>query len=313
MKLLFTEYTRTQCRDLFGGQVVSPVLPYSYKRECLAGCDEEAPGSVSVSGAQQKMAVVAEAGRLRFAREGETGTHILKPSPQRFALSRDIPANEALCMRICRELFRLPTAASALCFFSDGVPAYLTRRFDLMPMGGKAHMEDFASLSNMEMHGSSNRKYHGSYEQLAEVLKSCSTTPLLDLRRFFCMVLANYLLCNGDAHAKNFSMIEDVNGGFTLAPAYDVMNTAVHVNDSPFAMSLGLFADGRTAEKKRVRDHFLAWGGLIGLSQKIAALDLNMMLQQQKRIEALIADSFLSQKAQRVFLYHSRLRFAQFL
>ena len=206
MKLLFTEYTRTQCRDLFDGQVVSPVLPYSYKRECLAGCDEEAPGSVSVSGAQQKMAVVAEAGRLRFAREGETGTHILKPSPQRFALSRDIPANEALCMRICRELFRLPTAASALCFFSDGVPAYLTRRFDLMPMGGKAHMEDFASLSNMEMHGSSNRKYHGSYEQLAEVLKSCSTTPLLDLRRFFCMVLANYLLCNGDAHAKNFSM-----------------------------------------------------------------------------------------------------------
>ena len=108
-------------------------------------------------------------------------------------------------------------------------------------------------------------------------------------------------------------MIEDVNGGFTLAPAYDVMNTAVHVNDSPFAMSLGLFADGRTSEKNRVRDHFLAWGGLIGLSQKIAALDLNMMLQQQKRIEALIADSFLSQKAQRVFLYHSRLRFAQFL
>ena len=116
------------------------------------------------------MSLLVRNGQLRFAEPGEQGTLILKPHPARFALNRDIPANEEFCMRICRGIFRLPTAASALCFFLDGAPAYLTRRFDILPDGRKLHMEDLASLSGMLVQGNSNAKYNGSfYEECPEI------------------------------------------------------------------------------------------------------------------------------------------------
>lgn len=312
MKPLFTEYTVKELRELFGGVHVTPILPYAYK---LKGSPEDMPvasGSLSVSGAQMKLGMVVDQGVLRLAGAQEQSTHILKPCPQRFVLNTDVPANEEFCMRVCRTIFRFPVAAATLCFFQDGFPAYLTKRFDILPEGAKLHMEDFASLMNMQVTGSSHFKYEGSYEQIAVVLKEVSSVPLLDLRRFVCMVLANYLLCNGDAHAKNFSMLGDSEGGFSLAPVYDVLNTHVHVNDSPFAMSKGLFEDGRAWSGKEMHRYFYEWAVHLGLSPRIVEADMARMLRLQCKIEELLRTSWLSQKARSVFLYHMRQRFAQF-
>ena len=46
----------------------------------------------------------------------------------------------------------------------------------------------------------------------------------------------NYLIGNGDAHLKNFALIESDHGDYILAPAYDLMCTALHVNDSSLAL-----------------------------------------------------------------------------
>ena len=312
MNIPFTQYSTTQCRRLFNGKTVSPILPYSYKKEFLRGELTDANISLSVSGAQHKMPMVIDSGIIRYAEKGEQSTHILKPSPTRFSLNRDIPANEDLCMRIFRKVFRIPTAEACLCFFNDGVPAYLTRRFDISATGTKLHMEDFASLMNMEIHGGSHHKYEGSYEQLAEVIRKTSAIPALDLRRFYKIVLLNYLICNGDAHAKNFSMIEDEQGAFILSPAYDIMNTLTHVSDSPFAMKKGLFADGRPFDTRNAAAVFTDWAERIGVSPKIAISDIKQAKQHQSTVERMIAESFMSTKAQRVFLYHIRQRFNQF-
>ena len=309
MSMPFNEYPPALRQAMFDGAAVSPLLPYRYRKDFLEGFAASSSASISVSGAQQKMSLVVQEGILRYAEPGEQGTHILKPHPQRFALSRDIPANEEFCMRICRSVFRIPTAASALCFFQDGVPAYLTRRFDVLPDAGKLHMEDLASLSGLLVHGSSNAKYQGSYEELAEVIARCSSSPLLDLRLFFRMVLVNYLLCNGDAHAKNFSMLEDAEGAWRLAPAYDVMNTRVHVADADFAMENGLFRDKREAPRGGLKPFFLSWGETIGLNTRIASRDIDAILSCYPAILHELAASCMSRKAQSVFRYHLRQRF----
>ncbi len=312
MKPVFTEYTAAQQQALFDGQRVSPILPYSYKKDILTGSGASFAPSISVSGAQHKMSLLVRDGQLRFAEPGEQGTHILKPPPARFALNRDIPANEEFCMRACRGIFRLPTAASALCFFQDGVPAYLTRRFDILPSGQKLHMEDLASLSDLLVQGNSNAKYNGSYEQLAGIIARVSSVPLMDLRQFFRMVLVNFILCNGDAHAKNFSMLEADGGAWRLAPVYDVMNTRVHVSDTDFAMGRGLFEDGRTCSGNCFSDFFLSWGETIGLSRRIAQLDIRNILHRGHEIISELPSSHMTPKAQRVFRYHMKPRLTRF-
>ena len=313
MKPAFTAYTKAQQQALFGKNAdVSPILPYSYKKDYLVGRELPSSSAISVSGAQAKMSLIVAAGMLQFAEPGQHGTHILKPQPQRFALNRDIPANEEFCMRMCRKVFLLPTAESALCFFHDGAPAYVTRRFDVLPDGTKLHMEDLASLSGMLIRGDSHAKYQGSYEELAEVIAEVSCASLLDLRQFFRMVLVNFILCNGDAHAKNFSMIDTDNGAWRLAPAYDVMNTRLHVSDADFAMQKGLFKDGRDCPKSKLCDFFSTWGEAIGLTSRLARLEIRHILAKASSIIQELPSSYLSQKAKQVFRYHLKQRLQQF-
>lgn len=312
MKYLFTEYTQAQRHALFDGCLVSPILPYSFKKDFLVGGSASSTAAISVSGAQQKMSLVVQNGKLRYAEPGEQGTHILKPHPLRFAQSRDISANEEFCMRMCREIFRLPTAASGLCFFQDGVPAYLTRRFDILPDGRKLHMEDLASLSGLLVQGSSNAKYKGSYEGLAEIVAKVSSASLLDLRLFFRMVLVNFMLCNGDAHAKNFSMLDEDDGAWRLAPVYDVMNTRVHVSDADFAMEYGLFKNAQEQPKGNLNSFFLQWGETIGLSSRIISIEIRKALAAYPTIIKELSASYMSRKAQSVFLYHLKQRMLRF-
>lgn len=67
--------------------------------------------------------------------------------------------------------------------------------------------------------------------------------PQVDKLRFFELVLFNFVYSNGDAHLKNFSLLEEKKGRFRLSPAYDLLNTHLHINDGIFAMSKGLFVN----------------------------------------------------------------------
>jgi serine/threonine-protein kinase HipA len=70
-------------------------------------------------------------------------------------------------------------------------------------------------------------KYDASYEDVAELIKSHSSRPLIDLGRIFRRLIVFALIGNCDAHLKNFSLLETPTG-LRLSPAYDVVNTALH-------------------------------------------------------------------------------------
>jgi len=83
------------------------------------------------------------------------------------------------------------------------------------------------------------KKYSGSYEQITKAINKISTNRQKDLISFFKMTVMNYLLKNGDAHLKNFGILykSDMKSRF-LAPAYDVVNTAIYLPHDKPALTL---------------------------------------------------------------------------
>jgi serine/threonine-protein kinase HipA len=86
-----------------------------------------------------------------------------------------------------------------------------------------------------------DKKYYGSYEQIAKAITKISTQKEDDLEQFFKMTVMNYLLKNGDAHLKNFGILYDAGMQKRfLAPAYDVVCTNIYLpKDKPALTLLG--------------------------------------------------------------------------
>ncbi len=242
---------------------------------------------MSLSGAQVKCALVLSRGVLRPAKEGELSTHILKPIPSTHLPSvEDVPANEDLTMQIAETCFGISTAAHALVSFSDGEPAYVTRRFDRAEVGGALHQEDFCQLSAAPEAGApEDFKYEGSYEELGDLILRHSSAPRLDCRRFFSLVVFNYLISNGDAHRKNFSLLSYGPNDSRLSPAYDLLCTRLHFPDES-RMALDLLKDDEetpfySANGFRGIPDFIVFGARLGLSESDCR-DLFLRMTQAK-------------------------------
>ena len=67
-------------------------------------------------------------------------------------------------MQIAKQIFKIETAENALVFFEDGIPGYLTKRFDYDENGNKLAVEDFASLLGKSLATDGEQyKYEGNY------------------------------------------------------------------------------------------------------------------------------------------------------
>jgi serine/threonine-protein kinase HipA len=112
-------------------------------------------------------------------------------------------------MKIASQVYGINTEANALIFFRDGTPAYITKRLDLKDDGTKWGVEDFASLvGKTKDNFGANYKYKFSYEELGELIKLYVPTWRIELEKYFNLLIFNYIFSNGDAHLKNFSLIE---------------------------------------------------------------------------------------------------------
>lgn len=86
---------------------------------------------------------------------------------------------------------------------------------------------------------SKDKKYYGSYEQIAKAITKISTQKEEDLEQFFKMTVMNYLLKNGDAHLKNFGILYEAGMQKRfLSPAYDVVCTSVYLPKDKPALTL---------------------------------------------------------------------------
>lgn len=307
----FDTYSRTCLNRVFGGKKVHHVLPYD-SPVSNSEPDELFESNrirISISGVQEKFSVLLEKNKLRLANEGEQGTYILKPISIVSKKSDQMPANEHLTMQIARQVYGIETAENALIFFQNGTPAYITKRFDVKEDGAKLAQDDFASLAGRtpQTHGE-HYKYLGNYLELFELMKTHLPVYKLESPKLFKLLVFNYLFSNGDAHFKNFSLLETPMGDYRLSPAYDLLNSRIHIADKDFALDDGLLP--RNLAQGTVTQQFGILAEYAKIPPKIYEDTMALMLSKSDLVEKLIAASFLSDTTKREYLqgYQGRLR-----
>ncbi|MCC9167989.1 type II toxin-antitoxin system HipA family toxin [Pontibacter harenae] len=301
LALNFHTYSSACLRNMFSGKKVSHILSYLPPQESEADAAQfmENRKRISISGVQEKLSLLLEKDKLRLTRMGEQGQYILKPIPRDVKRPDQVPANEHLTMQIARQVYKIQVAENALTFFENGEPAYITKRFDLKSDGTKHRQEDFASLAGRTKHtAGSDFKYEGSYEDIAQIIRKTVPAYLVELEKLFSLILFNYLFSNGDAHLKNFSLIDTEYGDYILSPAYDLICTRLHVDDSYFALKDGLFSgdyetDSFKANGFYAYDDFNEFALMIGLKEKRVIKIINTFKQDYQAVHRLINSSFL--------------------
>ena len=299
----YTTYSPAGKMLLFGSRTkaVSHVLSFGPpgKNAALTREYNEKRKGMSISGYQEKYSLRLEKKELILV--ANKGSYILKPVPtERLESVEDMPANEHVTMQIARQVFNIKTAAAAMIFFDDGSPAYITRRFDYKPDGTKYQVEDFATLlgKTSEAEGD-NYKYNASCLDMAHLIQQYVPAAKVELLNFFKLVVFNYLIANGDSHLKNFSLMESSQGDYLLSPAYDLMCTALHLNDEDICMRDGLFkGDYKEAAFEKygiyTRESFISFAAKMEIPIELAKNILDEMSSKEMTVKEMVNRSFLS-------------------
>ena len=306
----FDTYSPTCLKRVFNGRKVSHILPYNPPdvSEEDGKKFQQNRKRISISGVQEKVSLLLEKNNLRLTEDGEQGTYILKPIPRDLQKVDQVPANEHLTMQIARQVFDIHTAENALTFFKNGQPAYITKRFDVAEDGKKIGQEDFATLAGKTAEtGGPNFKYEYSYEEMAELAHHFIPAAMVELEKLFSLIVFNYLICNGDAHLKNFGVIETQHGDYILSPAYDLINTSLHVDDTAMALNDGLFKGDYTTESFEANgfyayDDFYEFGLKIGLVKSRVVKILDKFRSNSDSVQLLTERSFLNEEMKRAYV-----------
>jgi serine/threonine-protein kinase HipA len=261
-------------RRLFGTPTL-PVVELSHG-DVLAKAQEMA-GRMSISGVQPKLSVSRQGSRLMPVATG--GQFILKPQTERFPM---LPQNENLCMIIAGRL-EIAVPPHGLFDLRDGSPAYIVRRFDRTKDGGKLRCEDFVQILGED------DKYAGSLERVGKKIRELSSVPGLDVQLFFERVLLNFLIGNGDAHLKNFSLLETDDGGLRLSPAYDIVCSKAVIPKEPDS---ALTINGKADQLRR--GDFENFGEALKIPAKVVSEILERFRQSQPVMLEEISRSRLS-------------------
>jgi serine/threonine-protein kinase HipA len=103
-----------------------------------------------------------------------------------------------------------------------------------------------------------------------------------------------------------------------LSPAYDLINTRIHVSDTDFALSRKLFADNFKSPAWKQKGHaaapdFMELAKRIGIPDSRRAVLLKPFLERQPSVEAFIQRSFLDEASKTAYLLHYNTRRNQLL
>ena len=307
----YTEVKEGYClacrKKLFDKAKVPAVLLFDVPKADNLAEFQEHTKRLSISGVQLKYSARLEDGNLKLYEKN--GQYILKPIPPAKQLINldDAPENEHLTMQIADQLFNINTAANALIRFKDGQPAYITRRFDVKPDGSKYMQEDFAQLTNRTKytHGETF-KYDGSYEEIGLLIKRFVPAAAPALEKFFQLVVFNYVISNGDAHLKNFSLLRNDTGEYQLTPAYDLMSTVIHTPqesdtaldlyegdmDSKFYSKYGYYG----------RENFMELARRLGIIEKRAERIIDQFTAGKEQVNEFVQNSFLSPEVKKIYI-----------
>ena len=305
----YDTYSPQAVKRLFDGKRVSPFLDFNINELKQSDAIVRAMQRISVSGVQEKFSGIIDHNMIHIAESTERSTYIIKPAPwdETIATRKQIPANEHVTMQIARQVYGIATAENGLCFTKDGQTVYITKRFDIRPDGTKAEMEDFAALiGRNEQTDGTYFKYSGCYEDIARCIRKYIPAWMVDMERLFELVVFNYIYANGDDHLKNFSVIRQ-SGDYRLAPAYDLLNTSLHVIGDDFGLDGGLSPE---IEKSDVMDRtghpcrldFERFGIKIGMTDARIKRVLDKYMAVPELTTKLVDNSYLNDKMKRKYL-----------
>lgn len=296
------DFCRSCSQRLFSKANFSALLKFTLPS--IAQGSNQNSRRISISGAQAKYSLRIISKELEPT--DNNGTYILKPATNmQFRLFADMPANEHITMQMAKQIFKLNVAESALLRFTTGEYTYLTKRFDIRNDGSKILQEDLAQTAGLSSDANgSNFKYESlSYEEIADILKQYVSASSIAIEQFFKVLLFNYLVCNGDAHIKNFSIYSPHQDGvYELTPAYDLINTSLHADD--FRTALDLFKDEENYNGKFFTDNgfygasdFLEFARRIGIVEKRAKKFILDITAHIPEMDEMLDKSFLSDEA----------------
>lgn len=204
---------------------------------------------LSLAGAQQKLPIHIDGGKLFLPRGTAASSQILKPAITRY---EGTVINEALCMSLAKEC-GLPVPETSI--HGEKYPALLVQRYDRTRVGGKImrfHQEDFCQALGYSYERKYEKEGGPPLAECFRLIDENCAHPIIDKRNLLRWVVFNYLIGNCDGHAKNLSILI-TSDGVRLAPFYDLMSTEIYPGlDGTLAMKVG----GENRPKWILRRHW---------------------------------------------------------
>lgn len=212
------------------------------------------PDRVALAGVQDKVSLAM----LSLPVRGTTAEFVLKLTPPEYP---GIVQNEAFFLRSAR-LARMEAVRSQLVRDAQGREGLAVSRFDRVQTAqGVVALAVEDGCQVLGLHPEA--KYRVSTERLISALSTLCAAPRVAAAVLYRQVLFAYVSGNGDAHAKNFSVVSG-RSGYQPAPAYDLPCTALY-GDTSLALSVAGKRDGNVS-----RARFLALADGVGIRDAAA-------------------------------------------
>ena len=185
---------------------------------------------------------------------------------RRYLLKLDPPQhphlvlNEATHLAAAKAL-KIPVAKHSVVLDRNGLPGLLVERFDRAQGDGllRLALEDAAQVLNLPPAS----KYAVSSEEVVLALAGLCKAKVIAVRNLYLQFVFAWLTGNGDLHAKNASVLEGQQGGWLVAPVYDIPCTLLYGDDT-----MALTVAGRVKDLKA--RHWRDFAASIGLPERAA-------------------------------------------
>jgi len=207
----------------------------------------------ALPGAQDKTSAAMI--NVPIARAGER--HILKLDPTEYP---HLVENEAFFLEAARRS-GLTVPPSELVFDADRRPCLLVRRFDRTTVDGGLHLLAVEDGCQVQNRPPADKYLVGTDHTFAALAAVCDAATLA-ARDLIRQLAFAYLTGNGDAHAKNFSVLQGVDGERRVSPVYDVPSSYPY-GDTTMALSIGGRSGGDFGS-----DDFVGLGNRLGVPER---------------------------------------------
>jgi serine/threonine-protein kinase HipA len=236
---------------------------------------------LSLAGAQDKLPVVFDGGRIGLPLHGAPSSHILKPP---IHAVEDSVINEGFCMALA-DAMQLKPAKSKVQVVLDRLFLLVERYDRLVDAQGhrqRLHQEDFCQALGVVPEMKYQNEGGPNLAQCFDLVRRATRPSAPQVLRLFDYVIFNALIGNHDAHAKNFSLLHTGKAP-VLAPLYDTLSTAVYPALTPkMAMKIG--SKYKFSEvQARHWDQFVESAGLARAAAKRRVLELAKSLPPTAR------------------------------